>query len=140
LPAPAPGATPARPRDRPAPDPRGSRRRPPRGRSDVVAPQRQRHAPRPAAAAHQLAALDRDRDPLALLHAVVAREQLRRAHDPEPAVIEVAHRGLVSYLLDYHSRSRGEEVAGARPLLALLQRAVVAPADDRLERLTHGPH
>src|SRR3989442_7720607 len=41
----------------------------------VVAPQRQRHAPRPAAAAHQLAALDRDRDPLALLHAVVAREQ-----------------------------------------------------------------
>src|SRR5207245_11441711 len=99
-----------------------------------------RPAPRTRAAPHRLAALDRNRYPPAPLHAVVAREQLRRAHDPEPAVLELAHGGLVSLVGDHHSRSRGEEVAGARPLLALLQRAVVAPAEDRLERLIHGLH
>src|SRR2546430_4476628 len=41
-------------------------------------------------------------------------------HDALPIF---AYRGLVPLVGDHDSRSRGEEVAGARPLLALLQRA-----------------
>src|SRR2546426_1168715 len=93
-----------------------------------------------AAASVQRPSGSRDTRGAAPTSVVATGGDRRRAHAPAPAVLKLAHRGCVSLVGDHYSRSRGEEVAGARPLLALLQRAVVAPAEDRLERLIHGLH
>src|ERR1043166_1832173 len=135
--------------------------------SQIVSPQRQRHAARTAATADQLAPLDGDHGPGPVPQGIRPRslEQGRGRDGLEPRVLELAQGGLVAGVGDHHARPHGDEVAGRGPLLALLAgggpppprppgdkvagRAPLPPplegaigpaAEHRLERLIHRLH
>src|SRR3989442_12343464 len=108
--------------------------------SQVVSPQRQRHAPRAAAAAPQLAAVERDDPPLAVLERLFAGQQVHRRDDPEARVLHLPNGRFVARIGDGDTGAHAEEMARRRPLLALLQGPVVAAAEHGLEGLIHGLH
>src|SRR5712692_5360415 len=92
----ATGSMRAPPRERRAPGRPGSWRGPRRGRSEVVAPEGQRHAARAAPAPHQLAAFDGDDAALTRLETLLAREEVDRLHDAEPGVLQLGERRFVA--------------------------------------------
>src|SRR2546427_3665557 len=107
---------------------------PRRGRSEVVAPQGERHAARSTAAAHQLAAFDRNHRPLAIIQRRAGR------HHTKAGTGKLAEGGVVAVVAQDDAGPYRERVAGRRPLLALLQGPLIAAAEDRLERLIHRLH
>src|SRR5512147_2689026 len=64
--------------------------------SQVVSPERQGHTTRSPAAAHQLAALDRDHPPIPFLQPFLAGEQVHGGDDAIPAVLQLAQGGFVA--------------------------------------------
>src|SRR2546428_12065487 len=105
-----------------------------RDRSEVVSPQGERHAARSTAAAHQLAAFDRNHRPLAIIQRLVGR------HHTKAGTGQLAEGGVVAVVAQDDAGPYRERVAGRRPLLALLQGALIAAAEDRLERVIHRLH
>src|SRR5690606_516451 len=102
---------------------------------DVVWRDGQGHAPAAAAAAHQLGALEDDRRLLVVLDVGLARQELDRIDDTIARLaLELAVRVLVARVAEDHAGPYRDEVAAARPLLALLERTARAAAHDRLER------
>src|SRR5439155_5035447 len=104
---------------------------------EVIPAQRQRHAARTAATADQLAPLDGDHGPLPVPQGLRPVEQVRGRDCLEPRVLELAQGGLVAGVGDHHARPHGDEVAGRRPLLPLLEGAIGPAAEHWLERLIH---
>src|SRR5438034_1247563 len=107
---------------------------------EVIPPEWQRHAAGTAAAAHQLAPVHRDHRPLTVVQRLLTRQQVHGGDRLEPRMLELPQRGLVAGVGDRHAGPHREEIAGRGPLLALLQRAVRAPAERRLERVVHRLH
>src|SRR5437763_7085545 len=104
---------------------------------EVIPAQRQRHAARTGATADQLAPLDGDHGPLPVPQGLRPVEQVRGRDWLAPRVLELAQGGLVPGVGDHHARPHGDEVAGRRPLLPLLEGAIGPAAEHRLERLIH---
>src|SRR6266852_5460307 len=107
---------------------------PRRVRSKIVSPQRQRHAARSAAAAHQLAAFDLNHRPLAIVQRLVGR------YHAKAGTRQLIEGGVVAAVAQDHAGPHRERVTGRGPLLALLYRALVTAAEDRLEWLVDGLH
>src|SRR6185312_5353385 len=107
-------------------------------RPRIVALERHGHAARAAAAAHQLRALERDHRPLSVANALLSREETDGRHHFESHLLQLAQRRLVAGVRDQDAGTRGDEVASARPLLALLDRAHLAAAEHRLHGQPNG--
>src|SRR6185437_16291141 len=90
------------------------------------------HTARAAAAAHQLRALERDHGALAVADAFLPGEEADRRHGLESHLLQLAQRRLVARVRDGDAGTRRDEVAAARPLLALLHRPPLAAAEHRL--------
>src|SRR5881396_3517295 len=107
---------------------------------EVIPPKRQRHAPRTAAAAHQLAPVHRDHRPVTVVQPLLSRQQVLGGHRFEARMLELPQRGLVTCVGDGHAGPHREEIAGRGPLLAFLEGAVRPAAEHRLERMVHRLH
>src|SRR5437764_264457 len=107
---------------------------------EIIPSERQRHAPRPAAAAQQRAPDHRDHRPVAVVQPLLSRQQALGGHRFKPRMLELAQRGLVTCVGDGHAGPHREEIAGRGPLLAFLEGAVRAAAEHRLERMVHRLH
>src|SRR5260370_1158884 len=104
----------------------------------VIPAQRQRHAARATAAPDQLAPLHRNHRPLSVGGRFLTRQERGGGYRLEPGMRELPERRLVARVREGHARAHGHEVAGRGPLLALLDRAVGAAAEHRLEPMIDG--
>src|SRR5215210_389890 len=100
----------------------------------VVALERQRHAPRPAAPTNQLTPLECEHRALVLAHPLLAAQERCRRDDAEAAPFHLPQRRLVARIRGHEAGAHRDEVAPRRPLLALLHEPPVAAAEDGLER------
>src|SRR5207245_2820549 len=107
---------------------------------EIIPAERQGHAARSTAAPDQLTSLHRDHGPLVVRQALFSRQEVGRGHCSEAAVLELAQGDFVPRVSHGDARPHGEEIARGRPLLALLQRAVRAAAEHRLEWVVDGLH
>src|SRR5690348_12513568 len=108
--------------------------------SEIIAPYRPCHTTRCTAAPDQLHPFDGNHRAFIVRQALFAREEVHRGHGLEPAMLELAQRGFVPHVGHRDARPHRDEIAGGRPLLALLQRAVRAAAEHGLEWLIDRLH
>src|SRR3989440_10212530 len=107
---------------------------------EIIPSERQRHAPRTAAAAHQFAPVHRDHRPVAVVQPLLSRQQALGGNRFKPRMLELPQRGLVTCVGDGHAGPHREEITGRGPLLAFLEGAVRAAAELRLQQMVHRLH
>src|SRR4051794_25658345 len=105
-----------------------------RAASRVVALDGTGHAARATPAAHELGPLETDDGAFVVGDAHVAGEEVHRGHDTKAGPFHLPERADVASIREDETGAHCHEVARRRPLLALLNDAALAPAEDRRQR------
>src|SRR5262249_19023513 len=100
----------------------------------IVAEQRPRHAARPTACPHELRSFERDHGAITFGKPFFAGEKRRTADDAKAHPTQLVQRRLVALIRENDTGTHRHEVAARRPLLPLLECALLATAEHRLER------
>src|SRR5438105_11290448 len=109
-------------------------------RSEIVPPQGEGHAAWAAAAAHQLAAFDRNYRALVIGDRLITCQQLHGRDEPKAGVGQLVECGVVAVVAQDDAWAHSEAIAGRGPLLPLLDRPLIPATENRLERVIDGLH